>query len=176
MARIVNQRELSEITGVSQVSLWKWASEGMPVQRSGASGEENAYDTEAVIRWMIDREIAKLGSEDAKERLARLQGDKIEMELAVSRGDLVPASSIEPTWSSIVTAVRQALLSIPVRLAPLLEVTQGIDAKRALIEEEVHDVLLKLSSDDPTSGPDEPGAPDAGEASATPEASAVPVG
>ena len=31
MGRIVNQRELSEITGVSQVSLWTWGKEGMPV-------------------------------------------------------------------------------------------------------------------------------------------------
>ena len=175
MGRICNQRELSEITGVSQVSLWTWGKEGMPLLRAGATGEENQYDTEAVIRWMIDREVAKLGREDQKERLARLQGDKIEMELAVSRGELVPAAMIEPTWSSIVTAVRQALLSIPVRLAPLLEVTPGVDAKRALIEEEVHDVLLKLSSDDP-SGTDEPEAPDDGEVRPAEEAAAGPVG
>ena len=175
MGRIVNQRELSEITGVSQVSLWTWGKEGMPVLRTGATGEENQYDTEAVIRWMIDREVARLGVVDQKDRLARLQGDKIEMELAGSRGELVPAAAIEPTWSSIVTAVRQAALALPVRLAPLLEATPGVDAKRALIEEEVHDVLQKLSTYE-HAGPDDDGAPGDGEVRAAQEDPAQPVG
>ena len=148
MGKIVNQRELSDILGVVPKTLWEWQKEGLPIVRAGETGEANSYDTEQVIRWMIDRELAKSGREDHKDRLARLQGDKIEMELAVSRGDLIPAADVEPAWISIITAVRQSLLQLGVRLAPTLEITPGADAKRALIDEEVYDVLSKLSRHD----------------------------
>lgn len=159
MSHIVNQRELSEVTGVSQVTLWNWKKEGMPVVRSGENGQEDQYDTVQVIDWMLAREAAKYKQEGEKDRLARLQGDKIELELAELRAELVPASKIEPAWTSIAMAVRQALLPLGVRLAPLLETTSGIDAKRALIDEEVREALLKLSrhGDDSAAGPDPQG-------------------
>src|SRR5258706_14361418 len=133
MGRIVNQRELSEITGTSQVSLWNWKKEGMPVVRSGENGQEDQYDTAQVIDWMLAREAAKYKQEGEKDRLARLQGDKIELELAELRGEMIPASKIEPAWTSIVTAVRPGFLPPGGRAAPPPRTPAGRGGQRAAL-------------------------------------------
>ena len=96
--RIVNQRELAEVFGVSHQTMARWTDEGMPALTRGERGQENQYDTAAVIEWYAARAVAKGDREDQKERLSRLQGDKIEMELAEARGELIPAAQVEPAW------------------------------------------------------------------------------
>lgn len=148
MGRIVNQRELAETLDISQKSLSLWAKEGMPVVLETENGLQNQYDTAAVHRWCIARELAKGAKDDDKNRLARLQGDKIEMELAEKRRDLIPAAEVEPAWTSMVLAARQALLSLPKSLASLMAQTEDPDVARDLLEEAIEEVLQKLGSDD----------------------------
>lgn len=144
---VMNQTQLSRVMGVTDVTLWEWQKQGLPVLVRGQRGQSNLYDTHAVIVWKVDFEVKKAsGPESQKDRLTRLQADKAEMENAVMRGELIPAVEIEPAWAGVVMAVKQALLPLGIRLAPLLESTSGVDAKRELIDEEVRDVLLKLST------------------------------
>lgn len=157
MAKIVNKRDLAEIIGISERALTDWQREGLPVVYSGERGESNQYDTEQVIAWMIARELAKVQVETQKDRLSRLQGDKVELEIAEKRGQLIPVDQIEPAWNAMVTAARSFLRSQPDRLAQLLEVTDGVDAKRELIAETFDDALRKLSEYEPTDGDAETG-------------------
>lgn len=149
MGKIVNKREIAEIVGVSERSLTDWQRDGLPVAYSGERGESNQYDTEQVIAWMIGREVSKVQGESQKDRLARLQGDKVELEIAEKRGLLVPAEEIEPTWTALVAAARSYIRAEPDRLAHLLDVTEGVDAKRDLLIETFDEFLRKLSSYDP---------------------------
>jgi phage terminase Nu1 subunit (DNA packaging protein) len=149
VGKIVNKAALSEIIGVSERTLTDWQRDGLPVVYSGERGESNQYDTEQVIAWMIAREIAKIQAESQKDRLARLQGDKVELEIAEKRGQLIPVEQIEPAWTAMVASARSFLRSQPDRLAHLLEVTDGVDAKRDLIAEAFDDALLKLSEYEP---------------------------
>lgn len=155
--RAVNQTELAQIIGVTDVTLWEWQKlDGFPILHRGANGQSNLYDTSAVIFWKINHDVKKAsGPESQKDRLARLQADRIEIELAQLRGQSIPAELIEPAWIGIVNAVKQALLPLGLRLAPVLETTPGVDAKRELIDEEVHDALTKLSAygDESAAGP-----------------------
>ncbi len=145
MGKVVNQTELAEIMGVSDVTLWEWQKQGMPVQKRGARGEANAYDTSEAIAWRIERELAKVsGTESQKDRLARLQGDKLELDLAVQRGTLIPADEIEPTWHDRVLSAAAFMHSQPSRLAGILEATPGIEAKREVLKTEFADFLTKL--------------------------------
>ena len=148
MGRIVNQRELAETMDVSAKSISLWQREGLPIALETENGVENQYDTGAVIRWYVAREKAKGASETEKDRLNRLQGDKIELEIAEKRRELIPASEIEPAWVGMILAAREALLSIPDRIAPLLAHLDGVDAMRDLLSEQIEDALLKLAATD----------------------------
>lgn len=148
MGRIVNQREMAEILDVSAKSVSLWQRDGLPIALETENGVENQYDTGAVIRWYVAREVAKGANETEKDRLNRLQGDKIELEIAEKRRELIPASEIEPAWAGMILAAREALLSIPDRIAPLLAHLDGVDAMRDLLSEQIEDALLKLAATD----------------------------
>jgi len=147
MGKIVNQTELAKIVGKSDVTIWEWQKEGMPVQKIGERGEANQYDTEAVITWWLAREIKKIAPENQRERLARLQGDKLELDLSVERGVMVPVTEIEPTWHSRVFAAAAYMASRHSRLADILEATPGREAKRQVLKNEDAAFLTKLGVD-----------------------------
>lgn len=151
MGRIVNQRELSDITGISQKSLSLWAREGLPVVLETEEGLANQYDTEAVINWYVARAVAKGAKETEKDRLSRLQGDKLELELATMRGTLIPADQVEPAWTAMVVAFRQTLRSVSNRLSHLLVGKDNPDAIRVMLDEEIDIALNKLAIHDESS-------------------------
>ena len=156
---IVNKKQLSDIVGISERSLTDWQKEGLPIQYEGERGEANQYDTTQVIAWMIAREIAKQVTETQKDRLARLQGDKLVLDIAREKRILIPVDQIEPTWLTMVSSARAHLLAAPDKLAHLLEATEGIDAKRDLLAETFEEFLRKLSTYEPAESIDEAGMP-----------------
>lgn len=147
MGKIVNQAELCEIVGLSDVSIWQMQSEGLPVLKRGARGQENAYDAPAVVAWLIERAVAKACRETPHSRLARLQGDRVEQQLAVEAGRLVPVDQIEPTWRYRVLSAAAFLSGQHSRLAGVLEATAGVDAKRKVLREEFGQFLTRLGVD-----------------------------
>lgn len=160
MSYIVNQEQLSRIVGYHRKTLTMWGREGMPCVHETENGLANQYDTESVIRWLVAREAAKFaGGESAKDRHSRLQGDKIELELAELRGQLVPAAAIEPTWAAMTVAARQTALAMPARLAPMIATMVDPDSIRLLLEEEVETMLQKLSTYDPGGSGEAPESP-----------------
>ncbi len=146
---LVNQRELSDITGVSTVTLTEWQKAGMPMVERDQNGLANEYETAHVIRWMVQRELLKVQAESQRDRLTRLQADDMELTLASKRGTLIAVDQIEPAWLGMVASARSFLRAEPDRLAQMLEVTEGADAKRDLLQEAFDDFLLKLSTYDP---------------------------
>lgn len=148
MGRIVNQRELAEILGLTAKSLSLWQRDGLPVKLETENGLANQYDTAEVIAWYVAREVAKAKGESEKDRLSRLQGDKLELELAEMRSKLIPAELIEPAWTGQVVACRQTLLAISGRLSQLVAPMNDPDSIRILIDDEIEDALLKLSTND----------------------------
>lgn len=156
MAKVVNKRDLAEILGISERSLTEWQHDGMPILVDGVRGEENKYDTEAVIKWWLHRELRKVQNESPKDRLSRLQADRVQMDIDEKNGKLISVDLIEPAWEAMVLSARSMLRGAPDRLATLLELTEGVDAKRDLLAETFDDYLRKLSTysdDDDTEGP-----------------------
>lgn len=143
--RIVSQSELAEIFGTTRETINEWQGQGMPFQPRAGIGGANAYATGACSRWRAAHEArAAAGGETPKDRLARVQAERIELELAERRGQLVPVEAIEPAWERVVAAVRTSVLTLP-DLAPLLELTPGAEQKREVIEERVTVILKDLS-------------------------------
>lgn len=158
---IVNQTELCEILGKTAKTLNSWIDAGLPVLRRGGHGSPNQYDTEAVIGWMIQREIGKLSVHDdgevynfeaEKARLTHEQAEKVAMENMVRRGQLVDTEKVAGWWASIITNAKQRLLAIPTKAAPLVLGLKTLPEVRDQLETTINEVLLELSTTDPVAG------------------------
>lgn len=145
----VNKKKLADVMGVSERTLTTWQDEEqMPIARKGVRGEDNEYETEAVIAWHVQRALTKAGkAESQRDREARLRGDKLEIELALQRGTLVPSDQVQPIWESRVLAAAAYMTSRQSRLASILEATPGESAKREVLKQEDVEFLNKLGVD-----------------------------
>jgi phage terminase Nu1 subunit (DNA packaging protein) len=151
--RKVDQAELAEIFGVAPKTIWEWQAEGLPFEPRAATGAEHLFDTAKALTWLLRREVNKAaGGETQKDRLARVQADRIELEIAEKRGQLVPFAEIEPQWGRVVDAIRTELLMLPDRTELDLD-----EVKRDVLREVVEGVLRNLSVYDPTAEPDPEG-------------------
>jgi phage terminase Nu1 subunit (DNA packaging protein) len=158
---IVNQTELCEILGKTAKTLNAWIDAGLPVLHRGGHGSPNQYDTEAIIGWMIQREIGKLcphedgevyNFEAEKARLTHEQAEKVAMENMVRRGQLVDTEKVAGWWASIITNAKQRLLAIPTKAAPLVLGLKTLPEVRDQLETTINEVLLELSTTDPVAG------------------------
>jgi len=115
--RVIGQENIASVFGVAPKTIVEWQEQGFPVAVRGGPGVASEYETEACIGWLVDREVRKVQSERPQDRLARVQADKIEMENAEKRGQLIPAEQIEPRLRAAFTAARENWLDAIPRLA-----------------------------------------------------------
>lgn len=142
--RIVGQTEIAAMFGVTARTITDWQEAGMPVAVQGGPGVPGEYDAPACIRWLVEREVRKVQGENPKDRLARLQGDQLEMDLAARRGKLIEAAAVEPMMRAAIVSARERIRNEPARIAIVLE---GKDkpAREAMLRELFDEVLTKLS-------------------------------
>ena len=139
--RIVGQESVAEVFGVAPKTIVEWQEAGFPIAVRGSPGIPSEYETEACIKWLIDREVKKVQAESPRDRLFRLQADSIEMEQAEKKGLLVRADSIEPRLRAAVVSAREFLLR---RAGPLAAKMDGADRKkREVLLREAFDVFLR---------------------------------
>ena len=141
MGKIVNKRELSEILGVSEQTLTDWQRIDMPIALDADRGHANSYDTEAVIKWQIERALNR-SRETGKERLDRVNADLRELDLKQRRSEVVEVAEVVNAWGPMFVALRTRLLAIPT----------GADIPETLREqlaERVRLALHELSQHDP---------------------------
>lgn len=143
--RIIGQTEIAGIFGVSARTINEWQCAGMPLAVQGGPGQPGEYDSDACIRWLVEREVRKVqGPEAPKDRLARLQGDELEMKLAHQRGKLIDAAAVEPAMRAAIVSARERIRQEPSRIATMME---GLDraAREALLRDLLDEMLGKLS-------------------------------
>lgn len=113
MALIVGQEKIAEVFGVAPKTIVEWQAQGFPIARRGSPGVPSEYETADCIAWFTQRALDKAGVESAKDRLARLQGDKVERELRVMDRELIPAGEVEPAVAQFLTDLCSQLDQIP---------------------------------------------------------------
>lgn len=115
---IVKGREaIADVFGVSVKTIHEWHDQGLPIASRGSPGKPSEYDTLACITWLVDREVSKVMSERPRDRLARVQADKIERENTERRRVLIPADQIEPKLRAALVDARNLWGDSPQRLA-----------------------------------------------------------
>lgn len=129
------------------------------VQQLGREGvipkpERGQYDLVGAVRGYVRflREqaarnaggTADFGTE--RVRLIKAKADLAEMEAAVMRGDLVQAEAVEQAWTSVLALLKQRLLVLPDRIAPLVHEESSIAGARNLIRKAVVETLGELAA------------------------------
>lgn len=129
--------------GVAPKTIVEWQEQGLPVALRGGPGVPSEYESEACINWLVSREVAKAsGGETQRDRVFRLQGDALELELAEKRGLLIPSSMVEPRWTAVCVAAREQLLRERRRLAAMLDGVTDRQQREQIIDQ-VHQAFLR---------------------------------
>lgn len=96
----------------------------------------------------------KLTKLDAETRLRTVQAEKVEIEVAQLRGELVPARQVEMAIAEMAAIVKTRLLSIPTAVSPIVMVETDVHSVQRILEDAIEDALTELSrqwQDAPTS-------------------------
>ena len=112
----VPRKDMPGLLGISLRTFIDLESKGIvtPAVR-GRSHRSGQYDVRATIRaYLAHRE-----KESPRDRLFRLQADKVELDVKVRAGELLEASSVDQEWATIALSVKRAVLAIPARLLQL---------------------------------------------------------
>ena len=162
MGRTVSKFELGEIVGRDERTLSRWQKDGMPVIEFGVGrGNENQYDTQVVIEWLMRQAALNGKKESTRDRLDRLRGDREEIALARELGEVVIEAEMVERFEAVITAAKIELLNtFPDELAATLSAKYGVQVDDQLIREPIESILRRLSAydedDDLAGDSDEP--------------------
>lgn len=131
---ITGQEQVAEMFGKAPKTIVEWQAQGMPVAERGGPGVPSQYDAAACIAWLVEREVAKVQGESPRDRLFRLQAEELELKLAEKRGQLIPASAVEPRLEAAIVAAREQLLAEAPRLSMLVQGRDRAGAEDLLLE------------------------------------------
>ena len=126
---LVPQHVAALAFGITVPALLKWKIK--PREKTGRVALYYLPDLISLRVKRADSGEAKLAEQRA--RLAELQGDKIEIELAEKRADLIPSELILAAWEPIAGAIRARVLALPAKIkraAPDLNQDQLDEVKR----------------------------------------------
>ena len=122
MGQLINKKTLSEVFGISETTFTKYQKQGLPFVRGMGKGHSNAYDTEAVFRWLIEKELSgriepgSIDTEQERGRLARAQADAKELDNAERRKELAPVELLEWVLSKACAQISAVLETIPLNV------------------------------------------------------------
>ena len=120
----LSQPVAAELVGLTTRRLQQLAHETDPPPKG-----EGGYPAKELGEWIRRRAIAEIHINEEGEtfdylgeraRLTHEQADKVALENAELRADLVRMSVVEPYWAAMGATVRQKLLSIPNHLGALV--------------------------------------------------------
>lgn len=171
----LSQKEIAEVLGVTARTIRDWAAEGLPRL------DDQSYPAADCVAWLVARNRAADGDLNPEQERARKDkeaADKLAMDNAVRRGELLDGNLLGEDLARWLTAFRQAMLRAPTKLAPLVNPEKPTFA-RDLIAEEHSRILAELAEHFSGTAPTERGLDDgdAGDAAtSTANANGVAVG
>lgn len=157
MALILNKKEYAEARGVSERTVTRWLSDGLPHNGSGKKGDPIQIELNAAIKWEVDREVSKqLGgrrsnSDDEEttfeqEELKKLRAErKIKeseaelkaLELGQKNGELVDLGDVEVVIAEAMTQLSMILKPVGRRVIPEVKTAMNEAAGLAIWDDEV---------------------------------------
>jgi len=141
--------------------------------------ENGRYDLVAAVRgyvkYLRDRAMGGGAPPDAhaeRARLLKANADKVELDLAERRQELVPVDEAAALLERVIVAVRARVLAIPTRAAPLVRGKRRTAEVRDVLQTLTDEVLHEIAAIDPADlGPG--GEAEAGAAAPAPDGEPV---
>lgn len=80
-----------------------------------------------------------------EERLIKARADKVELEVELKRGDLIPAGDVEKEWVSMALSFRNKILALPTSLAQELADETNPRAVEKILKDSIFEALSELA-------------------------------
>ena len=117
--------------------------------------ERGKYDLISSVHGYIDFLKAKAGgdftAEDViknKNKLMKAKAEIAEIEKMKATGELIPKEEVKRTWLELVLKVKQKLLSIPNKVAPVVVTVNSINEIKLILQDKIYEALYEISSDE----------------------------
>ena len=88
-------------------------------------------------------------------RWLKVEGDAIsrgeeiaEIEKQRATGELIPKEEVKRTWLELVHKIKQKLLSIPNKVAPVIVTVKNINEIKLILQDKLYEALYEITSDD----------------------------
>ena len=107
------------------------------------AGKVKYYRMAEAVRALF--EVEDLHPAEERAKLDRARREKVELELAARRGELVEVGDVEEAWSKRVIAVRARMLAMPNTLAPQVAVESNAADCQRILKESVYAALSELA-------------------------------
>lgn len=143
----VRALELADWLGVSERAVADYAHRGI-IKRSGRGVFPLKESVRAVCHHFREAASARDGGTATltaqRERIARGQADKLEMQNAATRREMLPAKLVADEWASILRLVRSRMLAAPSRIQQQLGHLSAHDLD--IIDREIRDALEEAAN------------------------------
>lgn len=123
----VNLSAVADFYGVHRNTVRSWVVRGCPVEQQGTKGKETVFESSAVAGWISDQAVKNaVGDVDIadetelKLRKLRAETTMAEIEAMEKRDRVIPIDDAVKIVTNALIGVRQQLITIPSRVAPLI--------------------------------------------------------
>lgn len=150
----VSVEEVAKALNLTTRRVQQLKAEGMPTAGRGQ------YELGPCMAWYIrylQSKLDKLGPNTnpetpdllvEKTRLAKEQGDKIALENAIKRGQLVYADDVSRIWADHISSAKSKILVIPSKLGPQLVNIDNANVIAGKLRDELDAALAELAAAD----------------------------
>jgi phage terminase Nu1 subunit (DNA packaging protein) len=145
---MLSAETISKYTGIPEKTIYNWKKNGIVPESDDLTIIIRAIiaHLKGEIEGLRDKNKGKDSLYEEKTRLTKAQADKVELENAVTEGELMLAAEVGKTWGNVITACKSRLLAIPIKLAHEVSVLDDPIQIQEIIESEIYEALIELSN------------------------------
>lgn len=136
----LSQKGFAKLCDVSPQTVSNWCEAGMPHTGGGGHGETRKINVRTALPWVVANRTEKPGSE--RDRLAKEQADKIAIENAQSRKELIKAQHVEDSIAEALANLATQLDGLPGRMATTLSSIEDPALVRSKLQDEVRRIRV----------------------------------
>lgn len=141
--------KLAKLFGVTERTVNEWIADGLPVLKAGKRGAGNAsrISLPAAVKWYVQKKTSRSEAELQRARKDRELGDRLAMENATRRGELIEWREAARIYAGQVTRAKARLLQCP----NVIGQHSPIDYRAAIVaaaDRGIRDALEELASGD----------------------------
>ena len=150
MASSFNIQAIAKLLKLSERRIQQLAKEGVIPK-----AERGKYDLVNSVHGYIDYLKAKAGGEFTaeevlknKNKLLKAKAELAEIDKMKASGELIPKGEVKKTWLELVHKLKQKLLSIPNKVAPVVATVKNISEIKLILQDKLYEALYEITSDD----------------------------